>query len=398
MVRALNRYTSIALLTLTTICLSLAIVRGQEETKAPAQDKEAGYQFTDVKRIDCTPVTSQDRTGTCWCFATGSFLEAEAIRMGKGAHNLSEMFVVRNTYVNKVRNYILRQGKTNFGEGAMAHDLMSAVSEHGIVPEEVYSGLIGGEKKHDHGELESVLQAIAETYAKCRAPSANWHPVVDAVLDIYLGKAPSEFSYRGVTYTPASFAEYLGFKKENYIDITSYTHHPFGESFTLEVPDDFSGGPFLNVPIDDLIATIDRAIENGYSVAWDGDVSEKGFIMGNGIAVLPADDNHDFANKPGAEMTVTQEMRQKTFEDFSTGEEHLMHLVGIAKDQNGAKYYIIKNSWGEIGSQKGYLYMSEAYARLKTVAITVHRDVWKMGAGKTATKTETKPTATQIGG
>lgn len=383
----------VRLIAATCMLWAAASLLGWSQTAAPAPAAPpAEYQFTDVYRVDCTPVKSQGRTGTCWCFSTASFLESEAMRQGKGIHNLSEIFVVRNTYVDKVRNFILRQGKTNFGEGAMAHDLFRSFDEHGIVPDEVYTGLVDGATTHDHGELEGVLLGLAETYSKRRPPGANWDEVINAVLDVYLGKAPQEFSYQGQTYTPQSFAESLGISGDDYVGLTSYTHHPFGAPFALECPDNFAGGQFENMPIDDLVAAIDQALAQGYSVVWDGDVSEKGFLMNNGVAVLPAEGSAEFAKAPGPEQAVTQEMRQQTFENFSTAEEHLMHLVGLAKDQNGNKYYIIKNSWGELGNHKGFLYMSENYLRLKTVAVTMHRDALPAKKAGSETSQRTRPT------
>ncbi len=316
------------------------------------------YEFTDVYRLDHTAVKSQDNTGTCWSFATASFMESELLRQGKGKHDLSEMFIVRNIYQDKARNYLLRQGKANFSQGALAHDYINAVKRQGLMPEEAYSGLVPGEKAHNHSEMEAVLMGVLEGLVKQRAPSQKWPKVIDRILDVYMGAAPENFSYQGKDYTPESFAAEIGFNAKDYLSLTSYSHHPFGESFVLEIPDNFSNGSFLNVPIDDLVTTIDRALAAGYTVAWDGDVSERGFLAQQGLAVLPAADNRNFQNAPGSEESVTQERRQQTFETLSTTDDHLMHLVGSAKDQLGNKYYIIKNSWGGTGKHDGFLYMS----------------------------------------
>jgi bleomycin hydrolase len=284
------------------------------------------------------------------------------------------MFAVKNVYRQKAQNYVLRQGKANFGEGGLAHDYINAVAEYGIVPEETYSGIADG-NIHDHGEMVSLLTAIVETAAKQKRPSPRWFAAFGQVLDVYLGNSPNEFSYQGQTYTPRSFAEKFQFDGDDYVSLTSYTHHPFHRPFVLEIPDNFSNGSFLNVPIDELVATIDHALEQGFTVTWDGDVSEPTFLAGQGLAILPDESNRDKALKtPGPEQSVDQAMRQATLESFSTTDDHLMHIVGMAKDQNGTKYYMIKNSWGEVGPHKGYLYMSEAYVRLKTVSILLHKD------------------------
>lgn len=353
------------------------------EPAAVQDDGPKAYDFEIVKNCERTEVKSQDRTGTCWSFATASFIESEALRMGKGKHNLSEMFIVQNIYKDKASNYILRHGKAQFSEGALAHDFLNAAGRHGIVPDDVYDGLDEGVKQHDHSELVDVLTGMVEKYSKRKKLSPKWQSAVANVLSAYLGKAPENFQYRDRSYTPKEFAKELGFERDNYVSLSSYTHHPFNKDFVLEIPDNFSNGSFHNVKIDDMIATIDNAIEKGYTVAWDGDVSEKGFNSGRGIAILPKNPNRrDAFTNIGEEKEVTQEMRQDTFMTFSTTDDHLMHLVGISKDAAGNKYYVIKNSWGSVGPYAGYLHMSEAYVRLKTVAVIVHKDAVISSASK----------------
>lgn len=360
-----------------TVCLALAcqlrVLQGQQD--APAEKpKIEKYEFTIDKQLDHTGVKSQDQTGTCWCFATCSFIESELMRKGLGQHELSEMFIVRNIYMDKAYNYVQRQGKANFSEGALAHDFINGATRYGLLPDEAYSGLKAGESMHNHSEMALVLESILKTLTTNRKPGNHWKALVSSVLDTYLGPAPANFSYRGKDYTPKSFAESLGFNGDDYVSYTSFSHHPFGRPFVLEIPDNFSNGSFENVPIDDIVRIIDQALDNGCTVAWDGDVSEKGFAQGNGLAVLPAPERRDGMRIPGDEMEVTQEMRQQTFEEHTTTDDHLMHLVGRAHDQLGTKYYIIKNSWGPTGPYGGYLYMSEAYVRLKTIAVLVHKD------------------------
>ena len=347
----------------------------QSANDQPAKKKVESYQFTIEKQIEATEVKSQGRTGTCWCFASASFLESELIRRGKGQHNLSEMFIVQNVYKDKAQNYVLRQGKANFSQGALAHDFVRAVSRHGLMPEEVFSGLDEGQKQHNHGEMEVVLKGMLDAVIQQKRPSEKWAKAFGRVLDVYMGTAPEKFSFDDRTMTPKEFAKTLDFRAEDYVSITSFQHHPFYEKFVLEIPDNYSNGSFLNLPIDEVIEIIEYAVKNGYTLAWDGDVSESGFSSGNGLAVLPvASQRRNALRKPVDEISVTQEMRQDAFHNYVTTDDHLMHLTGVATDQNGTRYFIIKNSWGEVGSKKGYLYMSEAYARLKTVAILVHKD------------------------
>ena len=350
-------------------------------------DEPQPYEFTIAKSLETSVVKSQGNTGTCWCFASTSFIESELIREGKDGVDLSEMFVVKNVYLNKANNFLRRHGKTNFGEGALAHDYIQAASEHGLVPEAVYDGLDEDSTKHDHAEMFAVLKGMLDGLVKRRRLSGRWPVAFERVTATYLGDSPTEFSHEGETYTPKTFAKQLGFDAKNYKNITSFSHRPYGEPFVLEIPDNFSSGLFHNVPIDELVATIDRAIENGYTVAWDGDVSERGFSKSKGLAVLPAKDVEDFLKYPGDEMEVGQAMRQSTFEEHTTTDDHLMHLTGIAHDQNGKKYYLIKNSWGEVGDHDGYLYMSEAYVRLKTISILVHKDMVKPNVDAQAPKT-----------
>ena len=353
-----------------------------KETKLAVEEKQETvekavpkYEFTIEQSIPYTNVKSQDSTGTCWSFATASFIESELIRQEKGQHDLSEMFIVKNIYKDKAQNYVLRQGKANFSQGALAHDFINSAHRFGLVPEEIYSGREDNSKRHDHAEMEVVMKGFLEAVAKQKKLSPRWKIASDKILDTYLGDSPTRFTYRDRSYSPKEFSESLGFNGKDYQSITSFTHHPFGESFVLEIPDNYSNGSFQNVPIDELMETIDFAIENGFSVAWDGDVSEKGFSATRGIAVLPIDANRsDLFTRPGEEQVVTQEMRQDAFSSFATTDDHLMHLVGISRDTEGNKYYVVKNSWGEIGKHKGFIHLSEAFVRLKTVAVIVHKD------------------------
>ncbi len=335
----------------------------------------AQYNFEIVYNCECTSVKNQQRTGTCWSFSTVSYLESELIRMGKPTYDLSEMHVVRNIYADKARNYVLRQGKANFSQGSLGHDVIRAYKMNGIVPESVYSGLLEGETVHDHSEMEAALKGMLDGIIKGKRPSSKWQSAFDALIDVYMGDCPETFVYEGKKYTPQSFSDELGINPDDYISFTSYTHHPFYEECILEIPDNYSNGSYFNVPFEDFQKIVDHAMEHNFTIAWDGDVSEKGFSAKNGLAILPKDKGRkDMFEAPADEVKVTQELRQQTFMNYSTTDDHLMHITGMAKDQYGTKYYIVKNSWGEVSDYKGYLYMSAPYFDLKTVGFLVHKD------------------------
>ena len=335
----------------------------------------AQYKFKTEKQINCSEVKNQANTGTCWSFATASFLESELMRMGHTDVDLSEMYIVRNIYKDKARNYMLRQGKANFSQGSLSHDLMRMVGRVGVMPETAYSGMLADDSSHDHSEMERGLKGYLDGVRAGKNLSTKWPTAFANILDAYMGAVPADFDAIGTKHTPASYAEALGISADNYVSLTSFSHHPFYSPFILEIPDNYSNGAYYNIPVDELISAIDFALLSGYTVAWDGDVSEKGFSSKEGLAVLPADPNRtDLFTKPGKEVDVDQGKRQDLFESYATTDDHLMHIVGISLDQNGNKYYLTKNSWGARGPYEGYLYMSEAYVKMKTVAIMIHKD------------------------
>jgi bleomycin hydrolase len=339
------------------------------------------YKFTELIDLKATPVISQGRTGTCWSFSSTSFLESEIIRLTGKQIDLSEMYTVRNTYPAKAENYVMRQGKAQFSEGGLAHDVINSVEKYGLVPQEAYSGLFGAEENHNHAELVAVLEAMVKTYVDNpgRKLSKNWDEAIDAVLNVYLGKKPETFTYDGKQYTPMSFLEMTKIEPKDYVTLTSFTHQPFYSSFILNIPDNWSYGSMYNLPLDEMMATIDNALENGYTVELDCDVSERTFSSKDGVAVIPKDTENNIKALQGIypEMKISQEFRQDEFENFTTTDDHLMHITGILKDQNGTKYYKVKNSWGTDESRNangGYVYFSEAYMRLKTISVMIHKD------------------------
>lgn len=373
----MRRFSTIILLTV----LIPLFVFAQEK-----KDKDL-YQFEMIKEVKTTPIKNQANSGTCWSFATTSFIETELIRMGKGEHILSPIFNVYNAYPLKAENYVRYSGLANFGGGGQAHDVLNVIKKYGFIPEEVYNGMNIGEDKHNHSEMDAVLKAIVDAVAKSRGGkiTPRWPEVVQSAVQIYLGIPPKEFTYKGKTYTPKSFAESLGFNPDDYVEVSSFTHHPFYEKFDLEVPDNWSKDLYYNVPMDELIKIMNNALENGYSVAWDGDVSERYFNRKKDVSIVPLDEeipapqdpkkDDSTAVMPEKEKVVTQEMHQATFDNHTTTDDHLMHVTGIAKDQTGNKFYYTKNSWGTKDRKYGgYWYISEQYVRLKTIAILVHKN------------------------
>lgn len=371
-------------------------LQAQKAKKQAAAEPE-GFKFTTVVSNPASPVKNQSATGTCWCFATTSFMESELLRMGKGEYDLSEMFIVRKTYENRILDNYLRLGKGNLGEGSLSPSWLRVFREDGIVPQEAYAGISYDSPVHNHRELQSYIDAVTAVPVKMKRLSKESNEVTGAILDIYLGEVPETFNYKGQSYTPKSFAASLGLNMDDYVHITSFSHFPFYTEGLLEVPDNWEMNRFHNVPVDELIQIMDFALTNGYTVNWDGDVSERGFSHASGVAInpdmskmeIPA--NTDRArfegmpsdrtpipgmfDRPQPEIEVTQEIRQKGYETFVTSDDHLMHVTGIVKDQNGNKYYITKNSWGtDRNPHGGYLNMSESYVRAKTIFIMVHKD------------------------
>lgn len=366
------------------------------QMQAVAQDE--GYEFTDKVVHDATSVKNQYRSGTCWAFSALSFFESELIRMGKGEYDLSEMFVIWHSYSDKARKYVRLHGHLNFGAGGAFHDVQNVMRSYGIVPEGVYDGLNIGEDKHIHAEMDAVLQGIVEQVIKDKNKklTSAWEVGFDAMLDAYLGEIPEEFEYEGKTYTPQSFYESLELDVDDYVNITSYTHHPFYEPFIIEVPDNWAWGEVYNVPLDDLEEIMNHAIDEGYTVAWASDVSEKGFSFTNGVAVVPDRSATAMSNlerarweslpqnqreamlynldAPGKEKTITQELRQQAFDNYHTTDDHGMHIVGYAEDQDGTLYYKVKNSWDTNNIHEGYFYASKAFVLYKTMSIMVHKE------------------------
>lgn len=377
------------------VCLTTGLAFGQKITNAP----ESTYEFTKVFHLDATPVENQGYTGTCWSFSALSFFESELIRMGnKQPDLLSEMYIVRKAYEAKADRFIRMDGKINFGEGGAFHDIPYIIRRNGIVPTEVYSGLTNGKTTFNHEELFGVLNSFMQTILtevqKGQGIGTEWKKAFSSILDVYLGPDVTEFTYKGKKYTPQSYAASLGFNMDNYVSITSFSNDAFYAPCELTIPDNWSWGDSYNVPLEDLVTVAENALKNGYTVAWGADVSEKGFNFRQGIAVVPEDpstiqtkgkDNKTFNDagaervsnaflEPVKELVVTQEMRQKGYDEKMTTDDHGMHIVGMYKDQKGTRFFLVKNSWGTDNLPQGYLYVSENYFRLKTINIYLHKD------------------------
>lgn len=380
-------------------CIFLVMLFSQQVLKAQTDSKDKAYEFKMIKEIQTTPVKDQYRSSTCWSFATISFLETEMIRTGKPEIDLSEAWVVRNAYSDKAVKYVRLQGNLNFAGGGASHDVTNCIKRYGMVPEEVYQGLNYGTEKFVHGELDAVLKGYVESVIKNpnKELTPAWHNGFNGILDAYFGEIPNTFNYKGKEYTPTTFAkDYLGINPDDYIEITSYSHHPYYSQFVFELPDNWDFGLIYNVKLDELVEIIDYAIGNGYSVIYGGDVSEKGFSWKNGIAIMPdinveetsgSDKEHWTTmskdekekvlysfEKPVKEMEITPEMRQKGFDNYRTSDDHSMHIIGIAEDQNGNKFYKLKNSWDTDNIYNGYLYMSEAFLKYKINNIMVSKN------------------------
>ncbi len=388
-----------------------------------SQDNSSGYTFTMLNQVKTTPVKNQQATGTCWSFATTSYLETELLRIGQPEFDLSEMYFVRYAYTDKANLYVRFQGTNNFGQGGQAHDVLNVIRSYGMATEESYPGKNYGSNDHNHGEIESTLLSFIDAIVKNPNGkiSTAWAPAYESILDAYLGKVPTEITFNGNKFTPKSLFESTGLNLNDYVELTSFNHHPYYQKFILEIPDNWHREMYYNIPLDELMAIMESALMKGYSVCWDGDVSEKGFAYKKGVAILPAGRIDELKNSemskwtdvsekdrvsrmftfngPVPEFNVTQENRQVNFDNQSTTDDHLMHLVGIATDQNGVKYYYTKNSWGtDLGTENhiynGYLYMSEPFVRMKTIAILIHKDAipseiaMKMGLIKTRSITK----------
>ena len=367
---------------------------------AAAASAQEGFKFTDnneVKKL--VPITNQYRSGTCWCFSTLSYLEEEIMAVGGEQMTLSQMWVVRHAYFDKAIKYVRLHGNLNFAVGGAAHDVTEMIAKYGIVPREVYTGQNYGTELPEFNEIDDVLKAYVDAIIKNGNGKLTpvWQDGLNAILDTYFGKRPETFTYKGKEYTPKSFAESLPIKMEDYIEISSFTHHPFYSTFILEVPDNWMWHSMYNVPMGEMMQVLDAALAAGRPVAWGTDVSEKGFSRTKAIGVIPEEveknsigsdaerwgkltdaEKQAMINNlegPMKEKTITQEMRQEAYDNYLTTDDHGMVIVGTATDQEGNPFYKVQNSWGESGPYKGFYYFSRPFVEYKTMDIMVNKNI-----------------------
>lgn len=380
------------------ILLAAALLGAVLTAAAQEANKPEGYKFTDTKTVKTVPVTNQYKSGTCWCFSTVSFIEEEILRAGGPEIKLSEMWIVRNIYFEKAVKYVRLHGSLNFAVGGAAHDVTHAIEKYGIVPREVYKGLNYGTEMPEFGEIDEVLKAYVDAVIKNKNGKLTpaWQDGLNAILDAYFGERPETFTYEGKEYTPHTFAESLPVKMSDYIEFSSYTHHPFYSSFIIEVPDNWLWGEVYNVPLNEMMQVIDDAIAEGHPVAWGTDVSEKGFRGAKAIGIIPEEAEKNMVgsdaerwgklssaekeaqiyslDQPVKEKTITQEMRQTAYDNYETTDDHGMVIVGTAVDQNGSPFYKVQNSWGDRGPYEGFYYFSRPFVEYKTMDIMVNRN------------------------
>lgn len=377
-------------ITLTTIfllCITAAysqddLINKLKDNKT--QTSKEAFAFKTVVNAEATSIKNQGSSSTCWSYSANSFIESEMIRMGKKPVDIAEMFTVRNMYIDRAEAYVRMHGGMSYGQGGALHDPLDLMVKYGALPQEVYNGLLPGQIKNDHAELESILKGIIEPIAKSEKPiSLVWKKALTGVVDAYLGTVPEKFKFEGKEYTPMSFAkDVIGINAKDYVEITSYTNSPYYSQMIVMVPDNWTFKPSYNVQLNDMIETIDYALSKGYTVAWATDVTEKSYSWKNGVAYVPTknyvdmteEEKRDMFAKPQAELEVTPEIRQKAFDTYETTDDHGMQLTGIAKDVNGREYYIVKNSWGTKNDYDGYLYVTKNFVKYKTTSILLHKD------------------------
>ncbi len=365
---------------------------------APAEPKaEEGYQFTDITVIPGTSVKNQHRSGTCWCYSGISLLENEIIKNGGEELDLSEMWVVRHAYFDKAVKYARLHGNLNLAVGGAFHDVTEIIKKYGIVPQEVYQGLSYGTDLPVFGEIDAVIKGYMDAVIKApnRTLTTAWQAGLNGILDSYLGELPETFTIDGVEYTPQSYAASLPIDINDYIGITSYTHHPFYTEMVVEVPDNWMWMPSYNLPLEEMMTVIDSAIEAGYSIGWATDVSEQGFSRTKAVAIIPEDDRDNLSGTeaerwgamtaeerskalyafdgPIAEKSITQEMRQKAYDNYESTDDHGMVIEGTAVDQAGNPFFKVKNSWDARPPYEGYYYFSRPFVEYKTISIMVNK-------------------------
>lgn len=381
-------------LSLLAIVLCSTVSASEKDKKTEEEKVTPAYVFTDTHVIPVTPVKNQASSGTCWCYSTMGMVEADILKATGKEVDLSEMWVVRYTYLEKVLKYVRMHGKTNLSPGGNAHDVPNMIAKYGIVPESEYRGLNYGTELNKHGEIDAIITSYANTIIRNpnKELSTAWVDGLNAILDTYFGKPVEKFTVDSKEYTPKEYAAALGINPSDYISVTSFTHHPFGTSFPVEIPDNWAWGESINVPIDEMLSLTESAVEAGYTISWGSDVSDKGFKYKDLFAVLPETEvknmtGSDQAKWTGAkaesiyefkeivpEVEVTQESRQKDFDNYTMTDDHGMLILGFATDQKGNKYFKVKNSWGESNDLKGFFYTSYPFFKGRTINVMFNKN------------------------
>ncbi len=368
------------------LVFSTLLVNAQDDLIQKIKDNKSEkveIVFTPICQISSTSIKDQGSSGTCWCYSTNSFLESEILRNKKESIDISEMYTVRNMYIDKAESYVRMHGSLAYGQGGAFHDVLNMYRRYGALPQDVYQGLNYGTSRNNHEELETVLKGMLDAIIKGKKLTPIWKVAVTKVVDTYLGAVPEKFNYKGKEYTPKSWAsEVVGINPDDYLEFTSFSHAPFYQKMLVMVPDNWSYDLSYNVKVGEMTEIMDHALKNGYSIAWATDVSDKGFSWKNGVAVVPQKSFEDMDEKEKSsvfstsipEKSITQELRQTEFDNYLTTDDHGMHLTGLAKDQFGKEYYITKNSWGEKNDYKGFLYVSKPFVELKTTTFIVHKN------------------------
>ena len=346
------------------------------------KDVQKYYQIKPIFALGVTDVKDQGHSGTCWSYTGASFLESEMMKKKKQPVDLSEIYTARKVYLEKAINYLRMHGALTWGDGGELHDIINIYRKYGAVPQSVYTGLINGATVNNFNEMQKDLEGYLKGIVESEKVPADWKEVFEQKLDTYLGAVPKTFLYNGKMYDPKSFAkEVVGLEDEKYIEMLSVEHKPKYQNTLMAVPDNWSYDYAFNVSMEDIVRTIDYALSKGYTVAWAADVSEKYFSWKNGLALVPEKDYKDLTEAEQKdyfhvywnEKEITPALRQQGFDNYETTDDHAMHIVGLAKDQKGREYYIVKNSWGDDNDNKGYLYVSKNYVRYKTMSILVNQ-------------------------
>lgn len=354
-------------------------------SKNKSDQAKEKYKFKTLINVDASPVKNQGSSGTCWSYSGNSFLESEMMRTTDGFVDISEIYTARCAYIERARNYVRMHGNVGWGDGAELHDVVQVYGKYGALPYEAYTGLNYGTDKNRFGEMQAALKGFLEGIVKNKNGqlTKNWMPAFTAALDAYLGEVPETFEYKGQTYTPKSFAEkVVGLNANDYVEMSSFQYAPLYKPTMLMVPDNWSLQSVYNIKMKEMTEAVDNALERGYTVAWATDVSERYFSWRNGVAFVPekdyvamsAEERKTMFDGPKPERTITAKDREDAFDNYTTTDDHGMHIVGLAEDQNGKEYYMVKNSWGDKNDYKGYLYVSKTFFEYKTTAILMNKN------------------------